>query len=110
MKMDNPFPEEVRNLWLDWWSCADCGTNGGGMLELHHIVGRRSNSALNGVVVCTECHSHYGHSKEEEKRLFAKNLAILKAKKYQLTEKDEQFMEDHPYLLLNNEYLAHYGL
>lgn len=110
MKLDNPFSQEVRNLWLYHYECADCGTNGGGSLELHHITGRDSNATVNGVVVCTECHSHYGHNQEEEQRLFAKNLAILKGKKYQLTEKDEQFMEYHPYLILNNPYLELYGI
>jgi hypothetical protein len=80
------------------------------MLELHHIVGRSSDAAVNGVVVCHECHSHYGHSKEEEQRLFAKNLAILHSKGYKVTDKDEEFMADHPHLILNNPYLDLYGI
>lgn len=110
MKLQNPFSEETRLLWLDHHSCADCGTNGGGMLELHHITGRDSNATVNGVVVCNECHSHFGHNKDEEQRLFAKNLAILKSKHYKLTEEDERFMEEHPHLLLNNPHLERYGI
>lgn len=79
-------------------------------MSLHHITGRDSNSALNGVVVCNECHSHYGHSKDEEKRLFAKNLSILNSMKYTINDKDEEFMADHPYLIINNPYLDLYGI
>lgn len=110
MKLKKPFSSETRNLWIDHWECANCGTNGNGMLELHHITGRDSDAAVNGVVVCNECHSHFGHNRDEEQRLFAKNLALLKNKRYQLTEKDEQFMEAHPYLIVNNKYLKQYGI
>jgi hypothetical protein len=106
MKLKNPFPDDVRNIWLDHWMCADCQTNGGGMLELHHITGRDSNVAVNGVVVCNECHSHYGHTKEEERRLFARNLELLRLKGYQLTDEDLQFMEEHKHLIVGNKHLV----
>ena len=110
MKLRNPFSKETRMLWIDHYHCADCGTNGDGLLELHHITGRNSSATVNGVVVCHECHSHYGHSREEEQRLFAKNLAVLKTKHYKLTDKDLAFMEEHDYLVLNNPYRELYGV
>jgi hypothetical protein len=110
MKLKNPFTDTTRNLWLDHWECADCGTNGNGMLELHHITGRDSNATLNGVVVCHECHSHYGHNRDEEQRLFAKNLSLLVSKHYALTDNDVRFMEEHSYLIQNNPYLKYYGI
>lgn len=107
MKLANPFPDSVRLLWLGWWECMNCGSNGNerGGLELHHITGRDSNSALNGAVVCKYCHDHMVHTQEEERGLFTKVLIFLKGKRYQLTANDMLFMEKHPYLLVNNEAL-----
>jgi len=75
------------------------------MLELHHITGRDSNSALNGVVVCHDCHSHFGHSRDEEQELFATNLQILFQKNYVITEHDLDFIRSHEYLVINNPHL-----
>lgn len=80
------------------------------MLELHHITGRDSSATVNGVVVCTECHSHFGHSDDEEKYLFAKNLATLRTMRYEITADDETFMREHPHLITNNTYLEEYGI
>jgi len=107
MKLANPFTSATRELWRDWWECLQCGGNGQGVggLELHHITGRDSNSPLNGAVVCKECHSHMGHSKDEERQLFAATMQYLLNQKYSLTKDDEQYMLDHPYLIHNNEHL-----
>lgn len=79
MYLKNPFPLSVRLLYLDCWQCWFCGSNGStkGGLELHHIMGRNSACAFNSSVLCKECHSHIGHSREEEQKLFAKTLHYL---------------------------------
>lgn len=48
MQLRNPFSSATR-LLFDVWICWKCGGNGQqkGGLELHHIVGRSSNSPLN---------------------------------------------------------------
>ena len=102
MKLKNHFTENTRNIWMGHWSCLQCQMNGNnrGGLELHHITGRDSNATVNGAVVCGECHKHFGHSKEEEKELFQKNLEVLRRKQYKLTDNDLQFMKEHPHLIL----------
>lgn len=65
MKLRNPFPPEVRNLFLYTYHCFNCGRSDKG-LELHHITGRDDNSKENAIPLCLECHSHANHSKEEE--------------------------------------------
>ena len=97
MNLKNPFTVETRLLFMGVWSCWDCGSNGvnRGGLEIHHIVGRSSNSPLNAALVCNACHAHFNHSQEEEQRLFFKTLKFLKAIKYELTSQDMYFMRDN---------------
>lgn len=65
MKLRNPFPPEVRNLFLYEYACMNCGRSDRG-LELHHITGRNDASKENAIVLCLECHRHAGHSQKEE--------------------------------------------
>lgn len=98
MKLDNPFPIEVRNLFLYCYSCFKCGRSDKG-LELHHICGRDSNSAFNACPICTECHRHIGHNPNEERQLFKYVQMFLTSEDYKTTENDVAFLDKHPYLL-----------
>jgi hypothetical protein len=97
MNLANPFPEEVRNLYLGDWSCRVCGGNGqdAGGLALHHIVGRSSDSAFNSCLVCGNCHSKMNHNQEEERELFAKTFAWLFNMRYNIQQNDMKFLAEH---------------
>lgn len=98
MFLPNPFPNEVRYLYLYEHGCHHCGRSNKG-LELNHITGRDSSSAFNASLLCVPCHGHVGHSQEEEIRLFKMNLTFLLREKYKPTEKDYDFLREHPHLL-----------
>ena len=99
MKLDNPFPLEVRVLFLYVYSCFRCKRSDRG-LEIHHIVGRSSSSAFNACVLCKDCHAHIGHSKEEEKEMFSYTMKFLLNENYKPIEKDYNFLRDNPHLIL----------
>lgn len=94
MNLNNPFPPDVRVIYMYCWECFECGQNGTatGGLELHHIWGRVSWSPLNCAVLCGECHSHVGHSQEEHQRLFRKAVQFLLREEYKLTTYDNNFL------------------
>ena len=103
MKLRNRFSQKTKNLYLYRHDCDICGQNGQdcGGLDLHHITGRRSSSPLNASLLCKRDHSHIGHTRDEEQKLFARNLEFLLNQKYKITPKDEEFMRKHPYLIQN---------
>lgn len=91
MKLKNPFTAHTRELFYDArYTCFMCGSNGQGRggMELHHITGRQSNSALNAAPLCKTCHGKVGHTDEEHKKLFERNLVYLKRRNYRFVEKD----------------------
>lgn len=83
MKLRNPFPEEVRNLFLYCYNCFNCGRGDKG-LELHHITGRNSNAKENAIPLCPECHSHALHTISEETRYKELNKQWLESQSNQL--------------------------
>lgn len=96
MILNNPFPLQVRLLYLyNNYECWECGSNGQyqGGIELHHIWGRISASALNSAPLCKECHSHVHHSREEHQRLLRKTIRFLVSQGYKLNDIDNQFLE-----------------
>lgn len=97
MELNNPFSQEIRNLFLYVYSCFKCGRSDRG-LELHHIVGRSSNSAFNACPLCVICHGKIGHTEKEEGELFLITLNFLLLSKYQPIEKDYNFLRAYPYL------------
>ncbi len=99
MKLNNPFPDETRNIFLYVYSCFKCGRSDRG-LELHHITGRDSDSAFNACPLCKDCHAHIGHSQEEEKELYLIVVQFLIQERFMPTEKDYQFLREHSYLIL----------
>lgn len=105
MKLDNPFPQEVRLFYLGCWTCWICGGNGQdcGGLEIHHILGRVSSSIFNSCCLCKHCHAHIGHSQEEEQMLFAKTFKWVYNLGYKVREVDEEFLEKNFERLFTNE-------
>jgi len=97
MNLRNPFPLSVRNLYVyNCWTCWECGGNGSGSaggIELHHIYGRMSASALNSAPLCHTCHSKVGHTYEEHQKYLQKTIRFLLSEGYQLTEVDNIFLE-----------------
>ena len=95
MKLANPFPLSVRLLFADCHSCWECGKNGQhvGGLELHHIWGRISGSALNAAVLCKKCHEHMNHNRDEHHRLLRKTINFLLRQKYKLLPVDHAFLD-----------------
>ena len=96
MKLQNPFPQETREIFRDvQYFCFICGKNGSdvGGTELHHILGRVSNSAFNAAVLCKKCHYHIKHSKEEHKFLLNKTARYVakKIKQYEYRPRREDF-------------------
>jgi len=97
MILSNPFPNEVRTLYLYSHSCLLCTGNGNGVggLELNHIFGRVSGSAYNASVLCHECHSHVGHTQEEHAKLFIMNAKFLAEIGYKPTAEDKIFIDSY---------------
>jgi len=107
MKLKNQFTQDTRNLYLYRNDCDICGQNGTdcGGLEIHHIIGRKSNSPLNVSILCKKDHSQVGHTRDEEQKLFAKNLQFLFKEDYVINAEDMEFLKKFPYLIENNPYL-----
>lgn len=102
-----PFPMRVRLLYLDCWKCWVCGKNGAedGGLEIHHILGRVSDSALNSSCLCKKCHERISHNAEEERALFLKTLKYLFDLSYALVQNDLDFVKTNFTRLVNDEVL-----
>lgn len=110
MELRNKFSDRVRLLWLDCWECQICKGNGtqSGGLELHHIIGRDSNSALNACLVCKGCHQTLGHSEKEEIQLFVEVLAYYYNQDAHLTKEDLLFIDQNE--RLQKALIAHKAL
>jgi hypothetical protein len=104
MKLDNPFPDSVRNLYLYVFACLECLRSDLG-LELHHIKGRISPSPFNAAAICPDCHVHIEHNLETHRRLFKKNAKFLYEQGYSPTIEDLQFIQDNPELV-DDEFLG----
>lgn len=110
MKLANSFSTETRELFRDTqWICAKCGGNGQGKggVELHHILGRDSNSPLNACVLCKDCHSHVGHTEKEHIKLLTKTLIYLKNQGYKFNSNDFSFIRKN--YQLYQKILKNYG-
>ena len=105
MILENPFPLEVRTLYLGWWKCFLCNGNGWGKggLAIHHILGRVSASAFNSSCLCGECHSKMGHSREEHRKIFWKTLQFLFVNEYKPNEEDMDFLRKNSEELIGEE-------
>jgi len=72
----------------------DCGRSDRGR-ELHHITGRGSNSKLNAIVLCLDCHSVCCHSFEEESRYSKIAVSFHLREKNTLLKKDIDYYEEN---------------
>lgn len=98
MKLQNRFSNETRWLFHDVrFVCFLCGKNGQdcGGIELHHIVGRSSDSPLNAAPICKKCHAHIGHTDKEQAFLLQTTIRHHMRNDYQLTVEDVIFYKDH---------------
>lgn len=98
--LKNPFPPEVREIYIYVYYCFQCN-HSDRPIELHHIFGRESDSAFNACVLCHDCHEAVKHTEEERHLLFNKNLQFLIDTHYKPTEKDCDFIKRHPFLVKN---------
>ena len=97
MKLQNPFPNKVRLLYTGHWSCFLCGSNGWnrGGLELHHILGRVSDSAFNSSCICGYCHRGIGHTQKEHQKIFYQTAQFLKKVLFRPEEGDIKFIKEN---------------
>lgn len=104
MKLNYNFPIEVRVLYLYHYSCFLCGSNGSdcGGLEIHHILGRVSDSAFNSSCLCKKCHSRIGHTREEHQLIFFYTIQFLRDQQFIPSDKDMQFLFDYGVELIND--------
>ena len=94
MKLENPFTENTRNLFLYEYSCFNCGRSDRG-LELHHILGRQSANPLNAIPLCLVCHSKAGHSFEEESKYLQLTLKFLVKNEFEFKPEHIEFYIEH---------------
>lgn len=96
MKLDHPFSNETRHLYLYSWKCWECGCNGQtrGGLELHHIYGRVSSCALNSAPLCKVCHNRVGHTREEHQKYLRITIEFLAKEGYKLKPEDNAFLDE----------------
>lgn len=82
-----------------------CGSNGNQRngLELHHILGRVSDSIFNCACLCGTCHSHMGHSREEHQQLFGLAVHFIKAVHYAPDDDDLKFVAENFEELVSQE-------
>lgn len=88
----NPFPLEVRLLFLYNFTCWACGRSSTN-LELHHIWGRISFSVLNAAPLCRTCHNAVKDTPEERCDFMRKTIEHVSPQGYKLTEYDLGFLE-----------------
>lgn len=93
MKLRNSFTNETRLLFIDAWFCFKCGKNQ--EIELHHIIGRDSNSPYNAIPLCHNCHEAVTHEDEEEARFMYKTYKFLTITDFEPAEEDKVFYKQH---------------
>jgi len=94
MTLKNRFSPTVRSLFAFRYSCDICGMNNN--LELHHILGTISNSALNASLLCHKCHEKEDSGGDElKKKLLQATIRYLVSEKYEFTRKDILFYKKY---------------
>jgi hypothetical protein len=105
MKLDNPFPERVRLLYLYERRCLLCHANGWGRggLELHHILGRSCNCVFNAALLCGLCHKGMVHNSDEHLLLGGLQIRWLKDSGITPLEEDWSCLQTHYKDLISQE-------
>lgn len=70
-----------------------CGSNR--ELSIHHILGRVSDSGFNSSVLCGDCHSRIGHTREEHQKIFQKAVVVLHSVGFKPGDRDMNFLRDN---------------
>lgn len=74
-----------------------------GGLELHHVLGRSSDSVLNAALLCKACHEHMNHNDQEEEMLLHKSVRYAVKHSYPFSQHDLRFYLDHKKIYDNFE-------
>ena len=74
--MRNEFPKDVKEIFYRSRHCLQCGRVDL-PIELHHIVGRESNSAFNCIRICKDCHAGAVHTLERECNFYVTTCMYL---------------------------------
>jgi hypothetical protein len=92
--MKNNFTNETRGEFIFETTCWRCNRPNP---ELHHILGRESNSPLNAYPLCRVCHDkHIEMMGDQNIRNFLKETLLFLIKGgYKFTQEDYKFMEDN---------------
>jgi len=91
----NPFSKETLLLFIDNYSCWECGRSDLG-LEPHHILKRISNSPFNLVPLCYNCHKISNiHSPEKQEKYLKKTYDYLIKINYKLNKNDLKFLKKY---------------
>lgn len=92
--MKNNFTEETRAEFIFETTCWKCNRPNP---ELHHILGRVSNSILNAYPLCRKCHlKHIKMISEENKKKFLnETIRFLVENNYKFKQKDIDFYLRH---------------
>jgi hypothetical protein len=101
VKLKNEFSINTRHIFLYVTACFNCGKSSEG-LELHHILGRISNSPLNACPLCKFCHESTARNYEKKKEYLVTTIKFLLANGYEFTEKDILFFNENKLLYKNN--------
>lgn len=92
--MKNNFTEETRAEFIFETTCWKCDRPNP---ELHHILGRCSNSILNAYPLCRTCHSHHIEmiSEDNKKKFLNETIRFLVKNNYKFKQKDIDFYLIH---------------
>jgi len=101
MQLKDRFPDKVKQYWIGWYECIECGRNHANCL--HHIIssssqdyvkGKHNESILNACMLNNEeCHLYKPlHSFAKQKYFLLKVKSILDQRGYKYEEIDYQFM------------------
>lgn len=98
MKLKNRFSEEDKiSVWSQHQFCAICKSNQN--CSLHHILGTRSSSILNSIMLCylhhKEADGHNVSDIEYQKPLLQYSIKQALKENYSFKEKDIEFYNSH---------------
>jgi hypothetical protein len=100
--LKNRFPAKVRNTWLGWTTCIECGENTADCL--HHIItptskfyikGNHNKSVYNSIPLCNfKCHLYNSelHKEYKIRELLHATFKIMEHKGYKPTKRDKLFI------------------
>ena len=98
MDLRNNFTDEQKSLWAFDYFChapgehnGICASNQG--VSIHHVWGRSSNSTLNSIPLCDECHRNYTFLDKSD--LLKTTIKHLVKIGYEFTKNDAMFYQKY---------------